>query len=132
MRKQFHLPENDTEFLEASGYSWETVIETNHRWLLINDFPIISGYNHEKVMVALRIDPGYPSSQIDMVYFFPHIQRNDGKSIGALANQNFDGKQWQRWSRHRSRTNPWRPEVDDISTHLGLVKYWLEREFTIR
>ena len=132
MRRQFHLPENDTEYLDTSNLQWETILEAGHRWLLIHEYSIPTGYNHEKVSVALRIDPGYPNSQIDMAYFSPHVQRRDGKPIGALSMQVLDGKQWQRWSRHRTGANPWRPDVDDISTHMGLTQHWLEREFLIR
>lgn len=131
MRQDFHLPEQDVEYLESSGYSWETV-KQNGNWVIIYDYPVPSGYNHDKVAAALRIDAGYPISQIDMVYFKPHLSRLDKKPIGALALQNIDSEQWQRWSRHRTAQNPWRPEVDCLATHMGLVENWLLREFQIR
>ncbi len=77
---------------------------------------------------ALRIEPNYPDTQIDMVYFSPSFTRADNKAIKAVTAQNFDGKIWQQWSRHRTGKNPWRPGVDDISTHLLLVDYWLKSE----
>ncbi len=81
------------------------------------------------VMVALRIETGYPDTQLDMVYFYPHLARCDRQPIGALASQTLDGKDWQRWSRHRTGQNPWRPGEDDLASHLALVEHWLEREF---
>jgi len=132
MRREFNLPEQDTEFLEASGYDWEAIRVNNASWVLIHDFNIPEGYTTNKVTAALRIDNGYPTSQIDMVYFSPHLHRADGKTINALAMQSIDGKQYQRWSRHRTPANPWRRELDDISTHLSLITYWLEREFKLR
>ncbi|MCH8902858.1 MAG: hypothetical protein IIA45_02965 [Bacteroidetes bacterium] len=131
MRRQFNLPEQDVEYLESTGYSWETITE-NGNWVLISCYSVPKGYNVTEVTTALRIDPGYPIGQIDMVYFLPHLSRSDGRPIGALAIQQFDGKQWQRWSRHRTPENPWRPEVDCISTHMTLVDHWLEREFKLR
>lgn len=132
MRRQFPLPEEDHEFLESLEYEWETINEGSHKWLLIHKYPIPEGFDYEKVSISLRIDSGYPTSQIDMAYFYPPIHRNDGKPIGALANQKLDGKIWQRWSRHRTKTNPWRPGVDNVSTHMALILTWLEREFKIR
>ena len=47
---------------------------------------------------------------------------------GALASEGFDGKTWQRWSRHRTPANPWRPGLDNLATHFGLVEEWFGRE----
>ncbi|MBX9746205.1 MAG: hypothetical protein K2X34_04840, partial [Hyphomonadaceae bacterium] len=52
----------------------------------------------------------------------------DGRAIGALAHDDFDGKTWQRWSRHRTPANRWRPGIDGLSTHFALVQEWLARE----
>ncbi|MFN8153530.1 MAG: E2/UBC family protein [Bacteroidia bacterium] len=131
MRRQFHLPETDADHLDSLGLKWETV-QVGGNWLLIHGYPVPTGYNSKEVTLALRIDAGYPISQIDMVYFSPGLHRLDGQPIGALAPQIIDGIQFQRWSRHRTDTNPWRPEIDDVSSHLFLVDHWLEREFKIR
>lgn len=128
LRQQFQMPESDREFLETRGLPWETITESNYKWLLIHDFPVTEGYNLNKVTVALMIVAGYPDAQIDMVYFYPPLQRVNGEQIKALASQNIDGKTYQRWSRHRTPKNPWRPGEDDISTHLAQVEFWLEKE----
>ena len=130
MRKQFILPEEDMDFL--INCDWETIIEGQHKWLLIHSFKVCEGYNVASTTAALRIDQGYPNSQIDMIYFFPAIIRLDGKPIGALANQSLDGKNYQRWSRHRTSVNPWRSGLDNIETQLLLDKGWLEQEFNKR
>lgn len=129
MRQQFLLPEADREFLQASGITWETIIEGGSQWLLLPAFKLPHGYNHEQVTVALQILPGYPDVPLDMVWFSPALQRLDGQPIGALSEQPIDGQISQRWSRHRTAQNPWRPGEDDLSAHLLLVTYWLEREF---
>jgi hypothetical protein len=108
------------------------VQEGSNQWLIVRDFPIPSGYNTDKVDVALMIPPGYPAAQIDMAYFHPPLARTDGRGIKALSSQSIEGKNYQRWSRHRTGQNPWRPDVDDVSTHISLVSYWLEREFINR
>ena len=129
MRRDFALPEQDVDFLEASQYKWETIRDGRGSWLIIYDYAVPAGYNVQKVNTALKIDQGYPVSQIDMVYFDPPLKLINGtRQPGALANQAIEGKSWQRWSRHRTGHNPWRPGLDDVSTHLQLVDYWLERE----
>lgn len=128
MKRDFALPEQDNDFLENSGFTWETIREVTGNWVIIHDFPVPLGYNIDQVNVALKIDAGYPVSQIDMAYFNPDLCREDGKPIAALAIQPIQGIPWQRWSRHRTGENPWRVELDDISSHLQLVNYWMERE----
>lgn len=131
MRRQFTLPEEDNEYLSFSRYSWETINQSGN-WVIIHDYPVPEGYNVSNVSVALKIETGYPTSQIDMAYFHPQLSRKDGKAIGALTIIGFDGKHWQRWSRHRTPVNHWRVGIDDICTHLAFVTHWLEREFLIR
>jgi hypothetical protein len=132
LRRQFRLPEGDEDYLQAIRWEWETIIDAGLRWLLIYSFPIPSGYNTATAHIALQIPSGYPDAQLDMVYFSPALSRNDGCPINALADQTIEGQNWQRWSRHRTAENPWRPGVDDVSTHVALIEDWLQREFSLR
>lgn len=130
MRQQFHLPSDDEEYLNTCALPWETVIENRVQRLIIYDFPVPPGYDRNNVDLNLRIQTGYPDTQIDMVYFHPPLARSDGRPIKAIATEQFDDKQWQRWSRHRTAANPWRSGLDCIATHLGLVEEWLKKELT--
>lgn len=129
MRRQFRLPEQDEDFLNGLELEWETITNGGMQWLIINNYPVPSGYNLEKITLAIKIETGYPRAQLDMAYFFPSLQRLDKKTINATTIQTIDGKQFQRWSRHRTPQNPWREGVDDISTHLSLINYWFKQEF---
>jgi hypothetical protein len=129
MRRDFTLPPADVEFLELSKKEWETVNEKGVMRIIIHGYPVPPGYTIESVSLNFRIENTYPNTQIDMVYFFPHLIRKDGKPIGAVSGDAFDGKDWQRWSRHRTPANPWRPGIDNIETHRMLVDEWLKREF---
>ena len=131
MKRQFTLPEYDAQYLATTGLDWETIVDqSGSRWLILRDWPIRpSGYNVDRATATLLIPPGYPDTQLDMVYFHPHLARTDSKSIGALSPQEIDGTTFQRWSRHRTSEAPWRPGEDDISTHMVLVDDWLGREF---
>ena len=133
MSKEFSLPEEDMAYLLQHHHgNWETVILNPQKWLILNNYPIPKGYNITNAKLALRIDAGYPNSQIDMAYFYPNLSRVDGRPIGALANQPISGLNYQRWSRHRTSANPWRPGLDNLQTHLLLINYWLQREFQLR
>lgn len=132
MRRQFSLPEVDEAHLNARGLDWETIIDGGVRWVLLHGFPLPVGYNQRTAIAAIRIETGYPDTQLDMVYFQPGLARTDGRTIGALSTQALDGKVFQRWSRHRTGQNPWRPGEDDLASHLALVEHWLEREISGR
>jgi hypothetical protein len=129
-RKQFQLPEVDTEWLDASGFTWETIVDVGCQWVILHDFPIPSGYTATAAKIGLRIQPGYPDTQIDMAYFFPFLERTDGLVISATSPLGVDGTIWQQWSRHRTAEYPWQPGLDYIGTHMGLVESWLERELS--
>jgi len=132
MRRQFQLPLEDAEFLDARGYGWETVIAEGAKWLMIRAYPIPDGYTVRAAVLALRIPPAYPDEQIDMVYFSPAIGLMCGRGIGALSMTAIAGQPFQQWSRHRTSANPWRPGLDNIATHLIQVDSWLDRELRKR
>lgn len=130
MRREFSLPDNDVQYLETTGLEWETIVDhSNAQWLLLKNWKVKTpGYNHTSVCLALLLPPSYPDAQIDMVYFHPALLRVDGRSIGALADQIIEDQVFQRWSRHRTPEFAWRPDVDEVATHLVLVDDWLQRE----
>ena len=128
-RRHFDLLPQDQEFLEEYGCPWETIADGS-QCVLIHKFPTPEGYNHPCVTVAIRLETGYPNTGLNMVYFFPALVRKDGKLIGATqATQVIDGKNYQRWSRHRTSRNPWRAGLDYLDSHVMLVEDWLAREF---
>lgn len=128
MRRQFQLPRMDEEFLAARGSPWEAVLEASAQWIVLQDFAIPSGYNFAAATVAVQIVAGYPDAPLDMAYFDPHLSRADGKVIACLTPHQFDGKSWQRWSRHRTPANPWVSGEDNLGTHMAYVETWLADE----
>jgi hypothetical protein len=132
MRMQFPLPEDDRVFLETQGLEWETVADQGMHWVILQNYPVPPGYQTGSTTVAVKIEAGYPRTALDMAYFYPPLVRRDGQPIGAICPQQIDGRVFQRWSRHRTASNPWREGVDDLSTHLSMVSYWFEQEFIKR
>lgn len=128
-RRQFELLSEDRLFLEEYGLPWETIVDGS-QWILLHEFLTPPGYNVPTVSVAIRIETGYPKTALDMAYFYPALTRSDGHPIGAAnAMQRIDGKDWQRWSRHRTPQNPWIVGQDNLGTHIHLIEDWLTREF---
>ena len=127
-RRDFSLPEDDLCWLANATHDFELVAEAGVLRVVLYGFPVPPGYNHRAVDVNVRIESGYPDTQIDMVYVHPELHRLDGVSIIATCPDTFDGKLWQRWSRHRTPANPWRPGIDNLATHFALVKHWFVRE----
>jgi len=123
IRRNFFLPEEDTEFLNKQNIQWET-ISSGGMWLILHDYPVPEGYNVASAEVALMIPPSYPVTQIDMAYFFPQLQKKSGRVINATTPQVIEGRTFQRWSRHRL-PGEWVPGLDNVSTHLCLVDNWL-------
>jgi hypothetical protein len=132
VRKDFTLLDEDEAYLNSLGLQWETVNVQNALWVFIHKYPLPDGYNVTDALLGVRMTPGYPTAQLDMVYFYPHLSRKDGQPIGALSPIELDGKQFQQWSRHRTGANPWRPDVDNLSTHIPLTDVWLLQEFEKR
>jgi hypothetical protein len=128
LRRQFDLWAEDEAFLGEYGLPWETV-KDGSLWVLVHNFPTGTGYNHASVTAAIRIETGYPTAQLDMVYFSPTLLRSDGATIAcATVVQPICGVPFQRWSRHRTAAHPWKPGEDSLGTHIFLIEQWLARE----
>ena len=128
LRREYDLLPTDREFLDEYGLPWETIVDGS-QWVLIHDFPVPRGYNHETSTAAIRIETGYPNTELNMVYFYPMLARKDGKVIAATdAQQALDGRGYQRWSRHRTPAHPWKIGRDYLGTHVILIEDWLDRE----
>jgi len=130
MRRDFQMPQEDVEMLDSNDFQWETVKEGKKQWLIVRGCQIPKGYNQSVADVALLIESNYPSTEIDMAYFYPAVLPANGKTPkNCGSKQPIEGKQWQRWSRHRK--NPqldWIEGVHNVVTHLNQVRGWLERE----
>jgi hypothetical protein len=129
LRRQFEVLPMDRQFLEEYGLPWETLVEGS-QWVLIHEFSTHEGYNAPRVTIAVRMETGYPNTELNMVYICPALARKDGIAIGATqATEGIDGKTFQRWSRHRTAQNPWKIGRDNLGSHVILIEDWLAREF---
>ncbi len=129
-RRDFILLDGDEQYLELSKFEWEAAIEGGIRRVVIHNWQVPAGYTSSSASVNVQLPPGYPDAQIDMAYFYPPLARADGRTINALAVDRFNGKEWQRWSRHRTEGSSWRMGIDCLQTHMTLVADWLIAELS--
>ncbi len=128
-RRQFMLPEPDTEALDAAGVTWETVTERGTNWVIIHGVQLPEIFVARQTSVAIRIPGTYPPAALDMAYFSPAVQRQDGKLIANTdGTETIEGVAWQQWSRHYTSSNPWKPGQYNLFTHFLLSQSWLQRE----
>jgi hypothetical protein len=127
-RRAAPVLDQDRLFLDSYGLRWEIVVDGS-TWVLIHGFPIPAGYTHATVLLAIRLEGGYPITQLDMMYVYPVLSRADGKHIPqADVIQQLDGKPFQRWSRHRTAHNAWVPGQDSLETHVYLIEDFFSAE----
>lgn len=129
VRCDFALLEVDEAFLDQHFAHWETVVENQRRWLLIYGYALPAGYNTRRVLLALEVPPNYPGAQIDMFYVSPALSLQSGQPLACTeAQEAINGVAYQRWSRHRATGSEWRPDSDNVITHLALVESALAKE----
>ncbi len=129
VRRDFALLDVDENFLDERFAHWETVLDNQRRWLLIYGYPVPQGYNVRCVTLALDVPPSYPGAQIDMFYVSPHLSLSSGQALACTeAQEAINGAPYQRWSRHRTAASEWRPDTDNVITHLALVESALAAE----
>lgn len=125
--REFELPPDDCEHLVDIGLPWEAKIVSGQRWLVLRGWTLPRGFQVERADIALRIDPNYPMTQIDMAYFNPALSRPDGRELPAVTMVDVGCGQWQQWSRHRN-SDGWRPGIDNLESHLAFVSTFLIAE----
>jgi hypothetical protein len=129
-RRMVSLNPQDELFLKSLGQRWE-VIRDGSIWVLVHDYALPEGYVQKTVILAVRIEAGYPAAPLDMMYVYPAVSRLDGKAIRQTeVLQPIDQKQFQRWSRHRTPDNPWLSNQDSLETHMYFIEEAFRAEFT--
>lgn len=122
------LPEFDRDYLLEKGYQFEEKIDANRNGLILRNWLLPVGkFNLQTADLLILIPNGYPEVRPDMWYFNPAIllAPSNKPARQTQANINFEGKVWQRWSRHYP-ANEWRSGVDGIHTYLKKVQIALE------
>lgn len=128
-RREFSLSAPDHAFLDSLQLHWEALASGGRLWVVVYGMPMPAGFQVPTVDVAIEIAAGYPTSQLDMAYFYPPLVLTSGKPIQCVeAIEQLEGKGWQRWSRHRIGASVWVPGTDNLETHFAYMQDWLVRE----
>ena len=122
------LPEIDRDYLLEKKLHFKEVQSGPHKGIILIDFPLPFGkFNYEKTDILIILPPGYPDSAPDMFYVFPPLLLTpiNRPARAADAVFQFDGRNWQRWSRHFDRKE-WRAGIDSLISYLKKVENALE------
>lgn len=122
------LPEFDRAYLFMKEYHFEEKIETSKNGLIIRNWVLPSGkFNLSTADLLILIPNGYPDIKPDMWYFYPDLLLSQTNKLPRQTQARiiFEGKSWQRWSRHFS-ANEWRSGIDGIHTYIKKIQIALE------
>lgn len=122
--KSFDLPEEDREYLDTLEKEWRTEQDAGDRLVVILDYDLPDGYDHQVVELMIKIPPNYPMTKLDMFYLNPPIHRKDGREIPKLSLEMVGERQWQQWSRHY-KDEEWHPDIG-LAGYLDSVKDCLQ------
>ncbi len=115
------LPELDAQFLHREEIAYRTFEEGSMLNVELLDFPLPAGLSASTANVLLRLSSNYPDAAPDMWWVIPHLATAQGAEIAATQSiETFDGRQWQRWSRHLD-AGAWRPGVDGLESYFRLL-----------
>lgn len=117
------LPEPDREFLDRSGITYRVFDDgTGMLNVELIDFPLPSGLNANAASVLFRLSTSYPDTPPDMWWVIPHLSSVRGGGIPATEFvETYDGRSWQRWSRHLD-TTAWKSGIDTLESYVRLLR----------
>ncbi len=94
--------------------------------LVLKGFPLGTGFNLVSADVLVRIPRSYPDTGPDMFWMSPAVLLSNGQEPQAAnVRQQILGRQWQRFSWHRSR---WDSLRDNMSTYIEFIRHRLEQK----
>jgi len=117
------LADEDLLYLREKEYNFEALEDGGFICVVIRSFSLPSAYTPNTTDLLLRLPPNFPLARPDMFWTFPHVKLVNGANPQA-ADQfdvQFQGRQWQRWSRHFEASH-WRPGTDNLKSFLGTIR----------
>lgn len=117
------LPPEDARFLNNAGIAYRTFDDGSGMLNVeLLDFALPDGLSAVQANILLRLASTYPDSPPDMWWAIPHLTTAHG---GIITNteqvENYDGRAWQRWSRHLDPAS-WRLGVDSLQSYVQLLR----------
>ena len=120
------IPSHCRRYLCERGVPFQELQEGGQKGLVLKQFGLPTGrFDAPSADFLILLPAGYPDNPSDMFYAMPWLKLAGSNRYPSRADQPFDfnGRRWQRWSRHNSQ---WRPGVDGIWTILKRIETALE------
>lgn len=120
------LPSMDREYLATHAIEHTLVSTGSQPGVILRNLATAKGkFSDAQADFLILLPPGYPDLPPDMFYVFPWLKLADTGAWPRAADQpfDFDGRRWQRWSRH---CQAWRPGVDGLHTMIARLHNALE------
>ncbi|HYN96860.1 MAG TPA: E2/UBC family protein [Pilimelia sp.] len=116
------LPSDDMAFLNDREITYTLHQEGGMICVVLQSWPVPSGYRQTETDLLLRLAPGYPDVPPDMWWCDPPLFLADGTRPQATeVTESYLGRTWQRWSRH-FQANQWQAHVDGLESYLARVR----------
>ena len=116
------LPSDDRRYLGDCGIAYREVSNRGNKGIVLIDFKLpVSKFQVPTAEILILLPPGYPDASPDMFYVLPWLELASGGGYPCKADQpwQFEGENWQRWSRHNSE---WRAGTDGFRTMVLRVR----------
>jgi len=114
------LPMKDRRYLSQRGITYRE-IESPQKAVLLEGYQLPRGrFDAANANVLILLPAAYPDCAPDMFYALPWLRLVGSNSFPKAADNalEFEGKSWQRWSRHN---DAWRPGIDGIWTMIKRI-----------
>ena len=128
----------EEDYCDLERMQMEYKEDEGQRFLVFPNFKLKAGlYQVDQCSVLVVIPQNYPTAGNNMLWTYPRLQRTDGRVIPGtidLSNpvssrdtRTFEGKVYERWSRHWQVGNQvWRAGRDNITTIVNRLTFVLE------
>lgn len=116
------LPSKCRRYLNERGIAFNEVVEGGQTGVILRGARLPDGrFDVPAADLLILLPAGYPDVAPDMFYALPWLSLVAARRYPTTADQPFpfEGKIWQRWSRHN---DAWRPGVDGIWTMLKRIE----------
>lgn len=112
------LPIRDRRYLTDHAITFEEIVCGVQKGVILRGVSLPKDrFNAEIADFLILLPAAYPDSPPDMFYSVPWLKLKPTNAYPRAADQavQFNGQNWQRWSRHN---DAWRPGVDGIWTMI--------------
>ena len=116
------IPRLENEIKELQKrFTVEVLEDSSFVNLVLKDFPLGGGFNLPSADLLIRVPLSYPDTGPDMFWTDPRVLLSNGQEPQAAnVREQYLGREWRRFSWHRSR---WDTVRDDLLSYLEFVRH---------